>query len=39
MLGSIVRQKVWIKENNGYEYLVIGNLESVPHYMGGRNRN
>jgi hypothetical protein len=26
------RQKVWIKHNSGYEYLVIGNSESMRQY-------
>ncbi|MGB6531345.1 MAG: hypothetical protein WBF33_24825 [Candidatus Nitrosopolaris sp.] len=37
--NGTVGQKVRIRENYDYEYLVIGNLESVPYYMGGRNKN
>jgi hypothetical protein len=36
--NGTVRQVVRIKENNGYEYLVIDNLESLPHYMGGKEQ-
>ena len=36
--NGIVRQKVRIKKNNDYEYLVISNLESRPSYMGGNEQ-
>ena len=31
-------QKVRIRENSDYKYLVIGNLESLPAYMGGKEQ-
>jgi hypothetical protein len=36
--NKLAGQKVWIKGNNGYEYVVIGNLDSVPDYMGGKEQ-
>jgi hypothetical protein len=36
--NKLTGQKVWIKGNNGYEYVVIGNLDSVSHYVGGKEQ-
>ena len=35
---SYLRILVRIRENNDYKYLVIGNLESLPDYMGGKEQ-
>ncbi|MGC1928819.1 MAG: hypothetical protein WA667_07570 [Candidatus Nitrosopolaris sp.] len=36
--NGTVRQNVRIRENSDYKYLVIGNLESLPDYLGGKEQ-